>query len=114
MENKTQANNSEYREYAKNLCSQLKEAEWKMHKAGEQVVVLDRKLQETNERIIKATLEMHRTRMYTLRLRQVTLEGVRNAYFLYARCKMDEMLELQKKVEQLEPWSESESDGSDE
>ena len=37
------------------LSSKLQGVEWKMYKAGEQVVVLDRKLQETEEKIIRAT-----------------------------------------------------------
>ena len=113
MESENKVNKTEIedptrrRSEAERLRYKLQETEWKMWTSGEQVVVLYRKLQELEEKLVRAIQENHCSRMHTLRLRQVTLEGVRSVYRLYARTKLDEMLELQKKVEQLDDVSDA-------
>jgi hypothetical protein len=80
------------------IWEQLELVERKMYKACEQIIILDRKLQDLHKRFTDATINMNRTFKYSLKIKIVTLEGVRTAYYEYALMKAEETQNLRKKL----------------
>ena len=80
------------------LQTRLTEAEKSFKKACEQIVQLNRRLDEMAKRYDKASRENHRSFRYSLRLRMAVTEGVRNMYYEYAANKADEITNLRCQV----------------
>lgn len=80
------------------LQTLLTEAERSFRKACEQIVQLNRRLDEMAKRYDKASRENHRSFRYSLRLRMAVTEGVRNMYYEYAANKADEITQLRCQV----------------
>lgn len=76
----------------------LQEAEKYFRRACEQIVQLNRKLEEMAKRYEKASKENHRSFRYSIRLRMAVTEGVRNMYYEYAANKADEITKLRCQV----------------
>lgn len=74
--------------------SQLHQLEDKFYKACDQIVIIDRKLQDMTHRYNNANRDGHRSMRYNRRLQLVTLEGVRAAFYQYAEITADQMTEL--------------------
>lgn len=76
----------------------LSETEFRFRRACEQVVLLNNKLKELQVRYDRAKLAELRSFRYNIRLRMSGVEGVRNAYYEYARQKADKVLFLRHKI----------------
>ena len=76
------------------LTSQLHQLEDKFYKACDQIILIDRKLQDMTLRYNNANKDGHRSMRYNRRLQLVTLEGVRAAFYRYAETTADKMTEL--------------------
>lgn len=85
-------------EMSSDLQTLLTEAERSFRKACEQIVQLNRRLDEMAKRYDKASRENHRSFRYSLRLRMAVTEGVRNMYYEYAANKADEITQLRCQV----------------
>ena len=80
------------------LQTRLTEAEKSFKKACEQIVQLNRRLDEMAKRYDRASRENHRSFRYSHRLRMAVTEGVRNMYYEYAANKADEITNLRCQV----------------
>lgn len=76
----------------------LSETEFRFRRACEQVVLLNNKLQDLQVRYDRARRNELRSFRYNIRLRMSGVEGVRNAYYEYARQKADKVLYLRHKI----------------
>lgn len=76
----------------------LSESEFRFRRACEQVVLLNNKLQDLQVRYDRARRDELRSFRYNIRLRMSGVEGVRNAYYEYARQKADKVLYLRHKI----------------
>lgn len=76
------------------MTTQLQQLEEKFYKACDQIILIDRKLQDMTLRYNQANEEGHRSMRYNRRLQLVTLEGVRAAYYQYAEVAATKMTEL--------------------
>ncbi len=74
--------------------AQLHQLEEKFYKACDQIVMIDRKLQDITLRYNHANEEGHRSMRYNRRLQLVTLEGVRAAFYQFAELTANKMTEL--------------------
>ena len=74
--------------------TKLRELEDKFYKACDQIVIIDRKLQDMTLRYNTANKDGHRSMRYNRRLQLVTLEGVRAAFYQFAEITAEEMTEL--------------------
>ena len=79
----------------------LSETEYRFRRACEQVVLINNKLQELQVRYDRARRDELRSFRYNIRLRMSGAEGVRNAYYEYARQKADTILHLRSKIRSL-------------
>ena len=75
-------------------ASLLLQLEDKFYKACDQIVIIDRKLQDMTLRYHSANRDGHRSMRYNRRLQLVTLEGVRAAFYQFAEIAADKMTEL--------------------
>lgn len=76
----------------------LSETEFRFRRACEQVILLNNKLQDLQVRYDRARRDELRSFRYNIRLRMSGVEGVRNAYYEYARQKADKVLYLRHKI----------------
>lgn len=76
----------------------LSDTEYRFRRACEQVVLLNNKLQDLQVRYDRARKQEMRSFRYNIRLRMSGVEGVRNAYYEYARQKADKVLYLRHKI----------------
>jgi hypothetical protein len=76
------------------LYLQLTEAERQFHKACDQVILLNDKLEGLQQRYDKARQEGNRSFRYNLRLKMTSVEGVRNAYYEFACVKAENIAEM--------------------
>ena len=90
--------------------TKLHDAEKSFRKACEQIVQLNRRLDEMAKRYDKASKENHRSFRYSLRLRMAVTEGVRNMYYEYASNKADEITNLRGQVLHEEHGSSADDD----
>ena len=79
----------------------LSETEFRFRRACEQVVLINNKLQDLQVRYDRARRDELRSFRYNIRLRMSGAEGVRNAYYEYARQKADKILYLRNKIRNL-------------
>ena len=70
----------------------------KFRKACQQVVLLNNRVLDAQARYDRAFSENSRSFHYTLRLKLVTLEGVRNMVYEYARLRADQLDALREKL----------------
>lgn len=80
------------------VFTKLNDAEKYFKRSCEQIVQLNRRLDEMAGRYEKASKENRRSYRYTLRLRMAITEGVRNMYYEYASRKADEITELRCRI----------------
>jgi hypothetical protein len=90
-----------------NLYAELFETETRFRRACEQIILLNRKLEDLQLRYDKARIDNHKSFRYNLRLKMATVEGVRNSYYEYACWKAETVAELRVGVAVLSPESES-------
>ena len=76
----------------------LSETEYRFRRACEQVVLLNNKLQDLQVRYARAKRDERGAFRYNIRLRMSGVEGVRNAYYEYARQKADKVLYLRHQI----------------
>ncbi|KAK6180567.1 hypothetical protein SNE40_012698 [Patella caerulea] len=93
--------------------TRLMDAERFFRRACEQIVQLNRRLDEMAKRYDKASRENHRSFRYSLRLRMAVTEGVRNMYYEYAANKADEITNLRCQALHDSEMGSSEEDNSD-
>ncbi|KAK6178893.1 hypothetical protein SNE40_011378 [Patella caerulea] len=79
----------------------LSETEYRFRRACEQVILLNNKLKELQVRYDRARRDGQRSFRYNIRLRMSGAEGVRNAYYEYARQKAEDILSLRNKIRSL-------------
>lgn len=72
----------------------LKDTEKKFKRACTQIVLLNKQLDEIQERYRRAKRDNFRCYRYNLRLKLAVIEGVRNMYYEYAHIKAEEVAEL--------------------
>jgi len=89
---------------------QLINTECCFRKSCEQVFVLNRQVQETTRRFNKAEQKNNKVLRYSLRLRLSVLEGVRNMYYELAAKKAADIVELQRRVLDIDVNSADDSD----
>jgi len=95
------------------MTAQLSKLEDKFYKACDQIIIIDRKLQDMTQRYNTANKEGHRCMRYNRRLQLVTLEGVRAAFYQYAEKTAERMTELRCQLQGEELLTDDESDASD-
>lgn len=78
--------------------TKLMEAERSFKRACDEIIALNRQLDELSRRYEKASKENRRSFRYSLRLRMAVTEGVRNMFYEYASAKADEITELRCQV----------------
>lgn len=72
--------------------------EKKFRRACEQIVQLNFKLGELQDRYMKAKKSNQRSFRYSLRLRLAVVEGMRNTYYEYAHKKAEMVADLRRKL----------------
>ena len=90
------------------IWAQLNEVRRRIYKAREQICILDRKLQDLYQRYHDADVAMQRRIMYDLRM--VTMQSMRTNHYRYVTEKVDEMHELERKLEEIRGEEEDEDD----
>ena len=83
------------------LLVELSQTETRFKRACDQVVLIDGKLQGLQRRYDKARNENHRTFRYHLRLKMSTVEGVRNAYYVYACRQAEKIAQARRHLSEL-------------
>lgn len=77
-----------------NMVYELEAFEKQFRTACQQIVQLNRRLDEMSIRYDRANREGRRTFRYSLRLKIAVIEGVRNMYYDYAANKADQITDL--------------------
>jgi len=95
------------------MTAQLSKLENKFYKACDQIIIIDRKLQDMTQRYNTANKEGKRCMRYNRRLQLVTLEGVRAAFYQYAEQTAEKMTELKCQLQGEEVSTDDESYESD-
>ena len=95
------------------MTAHLSELEDKFYKACDQIIIIDRKLQDMTQRYNIANKDGHRCMRYNRRLQLVTLEGVRAAFYQYAEKTAEKMTELKCQLQGEELLTDDESYESD-
>lgn len=72
--------------------------EKKFRRACEQIVQLNFKLGELQDRYMKAKKNNQRSFRYSLRLRLAVVEGMRNTYYEYAHKKAEVVADMRRKL----------------
>lgn len=85
-------------DFISTLHVNLTETEYRFRRACEQVVLLNNKLQDLQVRYTRAKRDKRGAFRYNIRLRMSGVEGVRNAYYEYARQKADKVLYLRHQI----------------
>jgi len=80
---------------AENQVEQLHELLKKFEAACRQIILLNNQLIDMQTRYDRAAAAGHRAFRYILRLRLMSVEGVRNCIYEYARNKGEEIEEMQ-------------------
>ena len=90
----------------------LIDSERKFKRACEQILQLNRKMDDMQYRYTKAKQENHRSFRYSLRLRLAVVEGLRNMYYDYAHHKAETVADLRRELfgEEVEIVSDDMSD----
>lgn len=78
--------------------TKLIEAEKAFKRARDEIIALNRQLDELSRRYDKASKENRRSFRYSLRLRMAVTEGVRNMFYEYASAKADQITDLRCQV----------------
>lgn len=78
--------------------TKLMEAERAFKRACDEILSLNRKIEDLSKRFDKARKENRRSYRYNLRLQIAVVEGVRNMFYEYASKKADEISELRFQV----------------
>ena len=89
------------RSYTKTKMDQrfsLLDHEKKFRKACKQIVQLNFKLGELQDRYMKAKRTNNRSFRYSLRLRLAVIEGMRNTYYEYAHKKAEMVADMRRKL----------------
>ena len=81
------------------LRAQLRQLEDKLYKACDQLVLIERKMQDMTIRLNRAIQDGNRSMRYNRRLHIITLEGVRAAFYVYAETAADKITELRCQLE---------------
>jgi len=69
-----------------------------INKACDQVLLLNRNIQDLERRYDRAAQEQRKSFRYTLRLRLATLEGLRSVFLEFAKMKAGEMDDLEAQL----------------
>ena len=80
------------------LVSEMRRMDRKFKRACEQVILLNNRLKETQTKYDRAVQKKHSSFRYHSRLRQVTLEGVRNMFLEYANRSADRLDKMQDRL----------------
>ena len=76
----------------------LQDAERRFFQCCQQIVLIDQKLDIVQTRYNRADSDNFRSMRYSIRLQLATIEGVRNAYYEYAKSKAQEMARLRQEL----------------
>lgn len=76
----------------------LVDEERRFRTACQQIILLNRKLDDLQKRYRSAKKDNLRTFRYSLRLRLAVVEGLRNMYYDYAHEKADQVAVLRKEM----------------
>lgn len=93
--------------------SELHQLEEKFYKACDQIVIIDRKLQDMTHRYNVANKTGHHSMRYNRRLQLVTLEGVRAAFYQFAEITAGKMTDLRCQLYGEDALLEDDSQDSD-
>ena len=88
--------------------------ERKFHRACNQIVLLNRHIDNLQLRYDRAHRDNRRTFRYSLRIKLSALEGVRNMYVEFASMKADELMDLQCQLLEQTTLSAEDSESEDE
>ena len=80
------------------LVSEMRQMDRKFKRACQQVILLNNRIKETQTKYDRAVRKRRRSFRYHNRLRQVTLEGVRNMFLEYANRHGDRLDEMQDRL----------------
>ena len=78
--------------------TQLRNAEKAFKRACDEIVSLNRQLDDLSKRYDHATKQNRRSFRYSIRLRMAVTEGARNMFYEYATAKADEIADLRCRV----------------
>lgn len=92
------------------LFANLQKAEFTFQKACEQIVFFNKHLDDLQVRYDRANKEGNKSFRYSLRLKIAAGEGLRNAYYEYARSKADVITALRCQLFGPEAQYETDSD----
>ena len=95
------------------LRLRLRHAEVFFRRACEQVLLLNRQVEEATLRFHDADAASNKVSRYNVRLRLSVLEGVRNMFYEYAAKKAADIVELQRSVLDADMSSDDNMDESD-
>ena len=98
------------------LFTRAYQADKKFKAAQQQVLILDRCMEDLQVRYDRAAAENRRSYRYSLRLKICSVEGVRNMFCEYAMRQYDLLEELRIKIRQFAgntPMEASDTDNSD-
>ena len=90
------------------MYSELYDTENRFRKACEQIILLNNKLEELQQRYDLAKKVDRKSFQYNLRLKMATFEGVRNTYYEYACLKAEKVAEIRCELALELPYSEDE------
>ena len=89
-----------------------------LHRACQQVQLLNRSLVEVQQRYDRSVAANQRSHHYRLRLRLASLEGIRDMYYEYASRKAKHVMQLNAMVEaedvEFEDYEEEEMEADEE
>lgn len=85
-----------------NVPTKLVEAERCFKRACEEIISLNRKIEELSNRYDNARKQNWRSYRYNFRLQIAVVEGVRNMFYEYATKKADEISDLRTQVTNVE------------
>ncbi len=77
---------------------ELQDTERRVFECCQQIVLIDQKLDIVQTRYNRADNDNFRSLRYSLRLQLATVEGVRNAYYEYAKSKAQKMAKLRQDI----------------
>ena len=92
------------------LCRDLSKAEVCFRRACEQVIILNRNVEDMTIKFNMADADGNRCMRYNIRMRMSVMEGVRNMFYEFASKKAADIVTLQRTILQVEA---SRSDDSD-
>ena len=92
------------------MFAQIRSLDWKFQHSCNQILILNSRIEDAQSRFDHAITSRQSTFRYSIRLRLVTLEGIRNMFYEYASRVSERLESLQHQLAEAGPY-EMEYDG---